>query len=94
MGADFPDIDREGQTDFFVVEMLSRDYPPPNKRQPEQPAPPVPGGLATRLQVARNTLFWNRGDGPFRRGGPICRCRGDRLVVAAGVSRLGPGRLR
>ena len=25
----------------------------------------MPGGLATRLQVARNTLFWNRGDGTF-----------------------------
>ncbi len=66
MGADFADIDRDGHTDFFVTEMLSRDAATRlTKISPNNPRTPLPGDLATRLQVARNTLFWNRGDGTF-----------------------------
>ena len=66
MGVDFADLDRDGHTDFFVAEMLSRT--PMNrllKISPNTPPPPQPGESLDRLQVPRNTLFWNRGDGTF-----------------------------
>jgi hypothetical protein len=66
MGVDFADIDRDGDLDFFVVDMLSRD-PRLRKRQ-KFAQPPMPGGIgeiATRPQFMRNTLFANRGDGSY-----------------------------
>ena len=66
MGVDFADIDRDGRLDFFVVEMLSRDH----SRRTRQvggmtPSFPIPGRFDNRPEVARNTLFWNRGDGSY-----------------------------
>src|SRR5688572_11150911 len=66
MGVDFADFDRDGDMDFFVVDMLSRD-PRLRKRQ-KLAQPPMPGGIgeiAARPQFMRNTLFANRGDGSF-----------------------------
>ncbi len=66
MGADFADIDRDGDLDFFVVDMLSRD-PRLRKRQklaqPQMPG--VIGEIPARPQFMRNTLFANRGDGSY-----------------------------
>jgi hypothetical protein len=66
MGVDFADIDRDGHLDFFVVEMLSRDHP---RRMRQIGAMqhffPVPGYFENRPEVARNTLFRNRGDGTY-----------------------------
>ena len=66
MGVDFADIDRDGRLDFFVVEMLSREHAR-RMRQVSgvQPSVPMPGHFDNRPEIARNTLFWNRGDGTY-----------------------------
>jgi hypothetical protein len=66
MGIDFADIDRDGDLDFFTVDMLSRD-PARRKRQKEAQGSKtinVPG-MFDRPQAMRNTLFVNRGDGSY-----------------------------
>ncbi len=66
MAIDFADVDRDGQVDFFVAEMLSRDLRL-RKRQmlAERPEPYQVGAVDNRPQILRNTLFRNRGDGTF-----------------------------
>jgi enediyne biosynthesis protein E4 len=67
MGADFADIDRDGRVDGFFVDMLSR-FPAMRKRQGfAQMLRPAPvGGFGNQMiQVMRNTLCWNRGDGTY-----------------------------
>src|SRR5262249_50554867 len=66
MGVDFADIDRDGWLDFFAVEMLPREH----ERKMWQPIPMSPltrqvGEIDNIEDVARNTLFWNRGDGTY-----------------------------
>jgi hypothetical protein len=66
MGVDFADIDRDGHLDFFVVEMLSRDHARQMRQMSGlQPSIPVAGRFDNRPEIARNTLFWNRGDGTY-----------------------------
>ena len=66
MGVDFADLDRDGQMDFCVTDMLGRDW----QRRKRQlmisglPRPPA-GTIDNRPQIPRNTLFRNRGDGTF-----------------------------
>ncbi len=66
MGVDFADVDRDGQMDFCVSDMMFRDW---QRRKSEfmisgTLRPPV-GTIDDRPQVPRNTLFRNRGDGTF-----------------------------
>jgi len=66
MGIDFADIDGDGNQDFIVVDMLSRDY----KHRMTQsdalkPLRAAIGAIDNRPQINRNTLFLNRGDNTF-----------------------------
>lgn len=66
MGVAFADINRDGFVDFFVADMLSRS-PTTRKRHDlsQRNTPARIGDISGRPQVARNTLFLNRGDGTF-----------------------------
>ena len=63
---DFADIDRDGDLDFLVVEMLSRKH---QRRKTQMttivPIPPEIGAIDNRPQTMRNTLFLNRGDNTY-----------------------------
>ena len=63
MGVDFSDIDRDGDLDFFLLDMLSRD-PVQRKRDVMNgdPAGQAIGAIDNRPQHSQNTLFMNRGD--------------------------------
>ncbi|MCP5519302.1 MAG: VCBS repeat-containing protein [Verrucomicrobiales bacterium] len=66
MGVDFADLDRDGDLDFFVTEMMARDP----RRWMRQivgmpPLIPEPGRIDNRPEVARNTLFLNEGRTTF-----------------------------
>ena len=66
MGVDFADIDRDGDTDFFVVDMLSRDHEMRHVQISEMVSKNEPHTLLkSRPQVSRNTLQVNRGDNTF-----------------------------
>ncbi|MDW8310949.1 MAG: VCBS repeat-containing protein, partial [Verrucomicrobiales bacterium] len=66
MGVDFADIDRDGDSDFFVVDMLSRDHVKQLTQMPvTRPARWPIGLIDNRPQMRRNTLQLNRGDGTF-----------------------------
>jgi enediyne biosynthesis protein E4 len=66
MGVDFADVNRSGNLDLFVVDMLSRDLRL-RKRQmfAQTPVAAPPGVIDNRPQIMRNTFFRNRGDGTF-----------------------------
>lgn len=66
MSVDFSDIDRDGDLDFFLTDMLSRDY----ARRQTQVGATVPmttaaGEIENRPQAVHNTLHLNRGDGTY-----------------------------
>ncbi|MFQ5638371.1 MAG: FG-GAP-like repeat-containing protein [bacterium] len=66
MGVDFSDIDRDGDLDFLLLDMLSRD---PQRRKTQMlnsaPATHTIGDIKSRPQNSRNSLFLNRGDKTF-----------------------------
>ncbi len=66
MGVDFADLNRSGNPDFLVLDMLSRDH----RRRKQQvlaqkPSVGMIGTMDDRPQIMRNTLMQNRGDGTF-----------------------------
>ena len=66
MGVDFADLDRDGDDDFFVLDMKSLSH----ERRMTQLIMPghnvgLKAGKAERFQVERNTLLLNRGDGSY-----------------------------
>lgn len=66
MAVDFSDIDRDGDPDFFVLDMLGMTHQR-RKRQfnTMPPTPAVVGDVDQRPQYMRNMLFLNRGDTTF-----------------------------
>src|SRR5438034_3762827 len=66
MGVDMADVNRSGNMDILVVDMLSRDLRL-RKRQmfAQNPMASPVGEIDNRPQIMRNTLFKNRGDGTF-----------------------------
>lgn len=66
MAVDFSDVDRDGEMDFFVVDMAPR-LPTNQRTQIPQiaPDPILPGEIDTRVQGNRNTLFLSDGQGGF-----------------------------
>lgn len=66
MAVDVGDVNADGLPDFFEVDMLGNDY---RRRKTQMPthaaAPKRPGDLASQVQLQRNTMFVNRGDGTF-----------------------------
>ena len=66
MGVDFADLDRDGQMDFCVLDMLARDWQQRKRQFMISGAPRSPvGTIDNRPQLPRNMLFRNRGDGTF-----------------------------
>ena len=66
MAVDFSDVDRDGDADVFVLDMLARDS---RSRKTQDPVSRVehtpPGEAAGAQQVNRNTLLASRGDGTW-----------------------------
>lgn len=66
MVVDFSDLDRDGWDDFFLTDMLSRDYQLRHTQVAEfEMAVNPPGVITNRPQYMRNMLFHNRGDLTF-----------------------------
>ncbi|HWN96124.1 MAG TPA: VCBS repeat-containing protein [Methylomirabilota bacterium] len=65
MGVDFADINHDGLDDFFVADMLSYDHQNRQRQMPTRVTLSRAGEIEPRVQVPRNTLFLNRGDGTY-----------------------------
>jgi hypothetical protein len=66
MAIDFSDIDRDGDQDFLVLDMLSRHHRKRMTQKNTEVMLPHPiGEIDNRPQYMRNTLFLNRGDDTY-----------------------------
>ncbi len=65
MGVDFADIGRDGQMDFCVTDMLSRDWRVRRHQFMVSGSRPPVGDIDNRPQIPQSVLFRNRGDGTF-----------------------------
>ena len=65
MAVDFSDVDRDGQVDIFVADMLGRGPRRKTEIPTHTPLPKLIGQIDDRPQWQRNTLLQNRGDGTF-----------------------------
>ncbi len=66
MGVDFSDIDRDGDQDFMLLDMLSRNPQRRYTQMVNNPPTPHPVGIIdNRPQNSRNSFFLNRGDATF-----------------------------
>lgn len=66
MGTDVGDINADGLPDLFMTDMLGDDSRRLKTQMPtHSPQPKQPGDAETQLQLQRNTLFLNRGDGSY-----------------------------
>ena len=64
MGIDFADLDRDGNDDFVVTDMLARDHLH-RMRQLSRPPTPTTEEILARPLFPRNMLFLGRSDGTF-----------------------------
>ena len=65
MAVDFSDVDRDGNVDILVVDMLGRGPRRKSEVPTHTPLPKLIGKIDDRPQWQRNTLLRNRGDGTF-----------------------------
>lgn len=66
MGVDFADIDRDGHDDFLVTDMLFRDHRHRIVQTPHMTPVVIRAGEKNeRMQMKRNVLQLNRGDGTY-----------------------------
>lgn len=66
MTTDFSDINRDGNTDIFTVEMLNSSHQERLKtRMPVEPMPLPKGEYHLRPRYNRNSLYLNRGDDTY-----------------------------
>ena len=63
MAVGFTDVERDGDTDLFVADMMGRTYQRKQTQMASRaPIPSVIGGVEQREQAMQNTLLVNRGD--------------------------------
>ncbi|MFQ5705232.1 MAG: FG-GAP-like repeat-containing protein [Gemmatimonadales bacterium] len=65
MAVDFADIDRDGDVDFFVTDMLARDRRARQTHGLAHVPPKAVDEIESRPQWQRNTLLLNRGDATY-----------------------------